>query len=144
MSRPGEQPMSPVDSIRTVLTKYATFSGRARRSEFWWFQLATTVVFLVLEIAVAITDSKVLAIPAIVLVLALVSPSWGVLVRRLHDVGRSGWWYFIAAVPLVGPIVVLVFTVQDSQAGTNRYGPPPKGLAAPLGYADTRTPPGWA
>ena len=136
--------MTPVDSVRTVLSKYATFSGRARRSEFWWFNLATTVTFLVIELAVAATNSRALAIFGILVALAVVVPSWGVLVRRLHDTGRSGWWYFISAVPLVGLIVILVFAVQDSQAGPNRYGPPPKGLAAPTGYADARTPPGWA
>ncbi len=62
--------MTPVDSVRTVLSKYATFSGRARRSEFWWFNLATTVTFLVIELAVAATSSRALAIFGILVALS--------------------------------------------------------------------------
>ncbi|MDF1484370.1 DUF805 domain-containing protein [Ramlibacter sp. H39-3-26] len=117
-----------------ALKKYATFSGRAQRAEYWYFVLFYLIIFVVLSIIDGLTGSfsadAGLGLLGGLLTLALFIPSLAVTVRRLHDTGRSGWWLLIAFVPLVGAIVLLVFTVQDSAAGDNAYGPNPKGSAA--------------
>lgn len=119
--------MSFADSIRTCMSKYATFSGRARRSEFWWFSLFLFLVYLVLIVLDAATHTFLFTI----VMLAFVIPSLAVTWRRLHDTGRSGGWFFIGLVPFVGGIALLVFECMDSQPGTNQYGPSPKGLGGP-------------
>lgn len=126
--------MSFIDAVRAALSKYATFSGRSRRSEYWWFALFNFLVSLVgAGIDVAIGKNLF----QFVVALALLLPNLAVLVRRLHDTNRSGWWILIGLIPLVGAIVLIVFAVQDSQPGTNRFGDSPKaapqadGLAAP-------------
>ena len=123
--------MSFVDAIKTVLSKYATFSGRARRSEYWFWALA---VFLV-SIVAAVIDQAMGGKPGqpgiatIVLVVATFLPGLAVAVRRLHDTSRSAWWVLIGLVPIVGGIVLVVFMIQDSH-GDNLYGPSPKAVAA--------------
>ncbi|HEV7147700.1 MAG TPA: DUF805 domain-containing protein [Pedococcus sp.] len=116
--------MSFADAVRSVLTQYANFTGRARRSEFWWYTLFTAVVYFVLGIVAAAAHTSVLTY---IVALALFVPTLAVSVRRLHDTGRSGWWVLVDLVPFVGWIVLVVFCVQDSQPGTNAYGPSPKG-----------------
>ncbi len=112
-----------------VLKKYAVFSGRARRKEYWYFVLFNTIISFVLGIIESLAgigagmDYSVLAG---IYSLAVLLPSIGVSIRRLHDTGRSGWWLFIALVPIIGAIIILIFTVGDSQEGTNQYGPSPK------------------
>ncbi len=116
-----------------ALKKYADFSGRARRSEYWFFAL----FFILICIGLVFIDGLIgtvrpevgIGILTGLFILAMLVPSLAVTVRRLHDTDRSGWWYFIQLVPLVGPIVLFVFTVQDSQAGANRFGPNPKAVA---------------
>lgn len=115
--------MSFADAVRTCFAKFATFSGRARRSEFWWFALFQILVMIVASVIDQVLGTSFVTIIA---ALALLVPSLAVTWRRLHDTGRSGAWYFIALVPFVGGIVLLVFTVQDSQPGENAYGPSPK------------------
>ena len=115
-----------------VLTKkYATFEGRARRKEYWYF-----VLFYVLAIvALAIVDEMIgtfseeaeIGLLSGLFVLATFVPSLAVTVRRLHDTDRSGWWILINLIPIIGAIVLLVFTVLDSQPGANRFGENPKG-----------------
>ena len=126
--------MSPADAVRSVLRSYARFSGRARRSEYWWWSLAYTVVFVAYFVLIGLLaavagESEPVATAAglvyLALVAAVVVPSVAVTVRRLHDTGRSGWWYLICFAPL-GGIALLVFTCMDSQQGTNVYGPSPK------------------
>ncbi|HEU5271777.1 MAG TPA: DUF805 domain-containing protein [Jatrophihabitans sp.] len=116
--------MSFADAVRTVFSKYATFSGRARRSEFWWFTLFAAILYIVVGIIDAVAKNAVLGA---IVALALILPSLAVTVRRLHDTGRSGWWILIGLIPFVGAIVLLVFECQDSQPGSNNYGPSPKG-----------------
>ena len=111
------------EAVSSVLSKYATFSGRARRSEYWWFYLAYVLAYVVAAIIDALLGVMVLEV---VIVLAVLIPSLAVTVRRLHYVGRSAWWLLIALIPLAGPIVLLVFSCEDSQAGPNRWGPSPK------------------
>lgn len=114
----------------TALRKYAVFSGRSRRREYWGFILFYVLLVIVLAlIDAALGTSAEPAEPGIlssIFVLAMLIPSFSVGVRRLHDTGRSGWWMLLSFVPLIGTIVLLVFTLQDSEPGENRYGPNPK------------------
>ncbi|MDN5380528.1 DUF805 domain-containing protein [Streptomyces sp. LB8] len=110
-----------------VLKKYAVFTGRARRREYWMFFLVNFIVGLVLAVIGRVLDLEILQY---LYSLAVLLPGLGVAVRRLHDTGRSGWWLLIALVPLIGAIVLLVFLVSDSQPDTNQYGPNPKTAVA--------------
>ena len=127
--------MSFPDAVRSVLSKYATFSGRARRSEYWWYVL----FYAILAILASIIDSAMgtdpgrTGIVGTILGLALLLPSIAVSVRRLHDTGRSGWWLLLALVPIVGAIVLIVWYCQDSH-GDNQYGPSPKAATPVTGY----------
>ncbi|SFO87987.1 Uncharacterized membrane protein YhaH, DUF805 family [Geodermatophilus dictyosporus] len=114
------------DAVRSVLTRYADFTGRARRAEYWWFALFSVVVVTVAAIIDAILGFPVLQL---IVSLGLVVPSLAVGVRRLHDTDRSGWWLLIGLVPF-GGIVLLVFYCLEGQRHPNRYGSDPK---APLG-----------
>ncbi|MEU3986496.1 DUF805 domain-containing protein [Streptomyces sp. NPDC026672] len=110
-----------------ALKKYAVFSGRARRKEYWMFALFSIIVYAVFfAIGFAIKAPYIVGIVG----LALLLPAWGVAVRRLHDSGRSGWWLLFGIIPLVGPITLLVFYCLESEAGTNKYGPNPKEVPA--------------
>ncbi|PWR20702.1 DUF805 domain-containing protein [Zavarzinia compransoris] len=107
-----------------VLKKYVDFNGRARRAEYWWFVLFTVIVSLVLGAIDALIFGTSLLGP--LYSLAVLLPSLGVLVRRLHDTNRSGWWILISFVPLVGFIVLLVFLVAEGTKGPNNFGNDPK------------------
>lgn len=117
-----------------VLKKYAVFSGRARRKEYWLFALFNLIIALVLGFidgAAGLADAQSGFGPLGGLyTLAVLVPGIAVSVRRLHDTDHSGWWLFISLVPLIGAIVLLVFMVRDSQQGQNQYGPNPKEAAA--------------
>ncbi len=132
--------------FKTAMTsKYADFKTRSTRSEYWYFFLAYIILSLVLLIpfigtAISATQGGQLAdgigtIPMVfmgiwfILLLAMIIPSLAVTVRRLHDIGRSGWWYLIAFIPF-GPIVLLVMACLESQPGTNKWGPNPHELTA--------------
>jgi uncharacterized membrane protein YhaH (DUF805 family) len=98
---------------------YVNFQGRARRKAYWMFVLFNIIALVILSLiegALGLSGQN----------------GYGILtalaVRRLHDTGRSGWWILIGLVPLIGPIVLIVFYVTDSQPGTNQYGPNPKEL----------------
>lgn len=106
-----------------VLKNYVGFGGRARRKEYWMFALFNVIFAAVLfAIDLAIGSN----IPYILYALAVFIPGLAVAFRRLHDTGRSAWWFFIAVIPLVGAITLLVFLASDSAAGENKYGPNPK------------------
>jgi uncharacterized membrane protein YhaH (DUF805 family) len=123
--------MGFAEAIKSFWSNYATFKGRARRSEYWFIQL-----FLVLtNLAVAAIDLALMngdvdrfiangggGIVGLIWILVTIVPALAVLVRRLHDIGRSAWWLLIGLVPFVGTIVLLVFTVLDSAPGENTYG----------------------
>ena len=113
-----------------ALKKYAVFSGRSRRKEYWFFVLFVVIISIVLNIIDGLIGaydrSMGAGLLSTIFSLAILIPSIAVSVRRLHDIDRTGWWVLIALVPLVGWIVLLVFHVQDSTPGTNRYGPNPK------------------
>lgn len=95
------------ESIRVCFAKYADFSGRASRSEYWWFFLFDTLGFVGLSM---IND-----VLGLVFYLATLLPSLAAGARRLHDTDRSGWWLLIGLVPIIGVIVLVVFLVQDSK-----------------------------
>ena len=107
-----------------VLQKYLVFEGRARRKEYWMFSLFSFLVALVL----GIVDTVVLGTGGMIgglYALAVLLPGLGVTVRRLHDIGKSGWWIFISLVPFIGILILIYFTIKDSE-GDNHYGPRPK------------------
>ncbi len=143
--------MGFVEACKTCfIDKYCCFTGRARRSEYWWYMLgvfiiqtilsAVTLPFL-LKTIIETNDPMAIYTSPIYWVMCAFSlvfllPSLGAMVRRLHDTGRSGHWlwlYFICIIPIVGAIVLLVFavilivwTTQDSDPRPNKYGPSPK------------------
>jgi len=104
----------------SVLKNYAGFAGRARRQEYWMFALVNLIIYAVLEVIAGVTKSSAVTI----------LPSLAVLVRRLHDTGKSGAWFWIVLVPFIGGIWLLVLTAMPGGAGANRYGPDPKAVAA--------------
>lgn len=108
----------------SVLKKYAVFQGRARRKEYWMFVLFNFIITFVLNLLSRFIG--VFGILSGLYTLAVLIPSLAVCVRRLHDIGKSGWWLFIILVPLVGSILLIVWYCQDSQEGENAYGPCPK------------------
>ena len=110
-----------------VLKKYAVFAGRAHRTEYWMFVLFNCIIGFVLGFLGGLESS--LSVLYFIYMLGVMVPSIAVCVRRLHDTSRSGWWFFLGLVPIIGWIVLFVFLVQDSQPGENQYGPNPKGAA---------------
>ena len=112
---------------------YATFSGRARRMEYWSFALFNAIFALV----AAVLDNVLgIAAPEIgygpiygIYALAALLPGIAVFVRRLHDTGRSGWYFFLSFIPIIGGILLLVWLFSDSKPGTNKWGPNPKEVA---------------
>jgi uncharacterized membrane protein YhaH (DUF805 family) len=117
-----------------VLKKYAVFSGRARRKEYWMFFLfnliITFVLILIDSLMGTISPQSGLGLLSGLYSLAVLIPSIAVTIRRLHDTGRSGWWILISLVPVLGGIVLLIFMVLDSEPGANQYGPNPKATIA--------------
>lgn len=118
--------------LKVLRENYANFEGRARRTEYWMFQLFNVLAIVVLEVLMGVSAkiAPVLGIPfglvIIVYALGIIVPSIAVTTRRLHDTDRSGWWQLLQLVPIIGPIVVFIFTVLDSQPGDNRFGAYPK------------------
>jgi uncharacterized membrane protein YhaH (DUF805 family) len=112
-----------------VLKKYAVFNGRARRKEYWMFVLGNLIVAIIASVLDSVLfGSKTVGLGPLYLIymLAVLVPGLAVSVRRLHDVGKSGWFILIAFIPIVGPIWLLVLTCMDGQPGENPYGPNPK------------------
>jgi uncharacterized membrane protein YhaH (DUF805 family) len=139
--------MSALDWALRPLKLYARFTGRARRSEFWWFALLVLAIYVVgtmLDTLFGLATITTYADPAEVgfggrvgfttsgdpitalAVLALFVPSLAVAVRRLHDVDRSGWWLLLGLIPIAGMIVLIVFYATDGTRGANRFGADPK------------------
>ena len=113
-----------------VLKNYVVFSGRARRKEYWMFGLFNiifSILAMILDnvLGTAIEDVGY-GLFYILYALAVLTPSLAVAVRRLHDVGKSGWMILISLIPLAGPIWLLVLLVTDNNPGENQYGPNPK------------------
>jgi uncharacterized membrane protein YhaH (DUF805 family) len=121
------------EAVKSCLRQYVGFSGRARRSEYWWFFLFVVIVSAVASVLDAllgtVSDDTNLGLIGTIVGLALVLPIIAVSVRRLHDTSRSGWWYLLVLIPIVGSIILIVFYCLDSH-GDNQYGPSPKAAAA--------------
>jgi uncharacterized membrane protein YhaH (DUF805 family) len=113
-----------------VLKKYAVFSGRARRAEYWYFVLFNLIIVIVLSLIDTLLGTfnvmRGVGLLSGLYGLAVLIPSLAVTVRRLHDIDRTGWWILINLVPLIGTIVLLVFALTPGTPGSNRYGPDPK------------------
>jgi uncharacterized membrane protein YhaH (DUF805 family) len=109
-----------------VIKKYAVFTGRARRKEYWMFFLFNIIIALILDILLQTTTNTVFYYISIIYSLGLFLPGLGVSIRRLHDIGKSGWNILFGLIPFVGCIILIVFFCQDSQPGTNQYGDSPK------------------
>ena len=114
----------------TVLKKYAVFGGRARRKEYWYYYLISMIIGIVLTIIDVMTGSynadAGMGILSGIYSFAVLIPTIAVGVRRLHDTNRSGWRMLFALIPLVGPIVLIVFLASDSKPDENQYGVNPK------------------
>lgn len=125
-----------------VLKQYVDFKGRARRKEYWWFVLVNVLIgvgLAMIEAGAGITDPTTGYGPLTGLYsLAVLLPGLAVSVRRLHDTGRRGWWLLLSLVPVIGPLVLLYFFVQDSEPGQNDYGPNPKKQTDPAEAAAMR------
>lgn len=128
--------MNMEQAVRTVLGKYADFSGRAQRSEYWFWYLAVLIAYVVAVIVDQIIGAPILTI---IVALGVIVPTLAAGVRRLHDTDKSGWFILIGLIPLVGPIVLIVFFATDS-GPDNQYGPNPKGVG-PGGPAAAYGPP---
>ncbi len=108
-----------------VLQQYVDFNGRARRKEYWMFVLFNFIIALVLTtIDMTLLDGTPVFYG--IYGVAVFLPTLAVLIRRLHDTGRSGWWMFITLIPLIGGFILLYFMCVDSEAGSNQWGPNPK------------------
>ena len=126
--------------LKVVRDNYANFNGRARRKEYWMFYL-----FYIIFLIVAAVLDNILGTTFefdginigygylyLLFALAMIIPSLAVTVRRLHDVGKSGWMFLVALIPLIGGIWLLILMVRDSEPGTNEYGPNPKELGGEI------------
>lgn len=107
-----------------VLKKYAVFTGRARRKEYWMFVLFNIIIVLVLGFIESLVGGP--GVIGALYSLAVLIPSIAVAVRRLHDTDRTGWWILLLLIPFIGAIVLFVFMVLDGTPGQNKYGPNPK------------------
>lgn len=126
-----------------IKNRYAKFNGRARRKEYWMFQLFyyifLTLIYLIVAIGLLMNNTGKLpmlgfiltsigSILLIIFAFGLIVPNLAVTIRRFHDIGKSGWWILVCAIPYIGPLVLLIFCCLDSQSGMNKYGPNPKGI----------------
>jgi uncharacterized membrane protein YhaH (DUF805 family) len=113
-----------------ALKKYAVFSGRSRRMEYWYFVLFNIIVAVVLSLIDRLTGTfsaaSNIGLLSGIYALAVLIPTLAVTVRRLHDIDRTGWWILINLIPLIGTIVLLVFELTPGTPGSNRFGPDPK------------------
>jgi uncharacterized membrane protein YhaH (DUF805 family) len=125
-------------AVRTVLSKYAVFSGRAGRPEFWYWVLALFLVSLALAIVEGAILAPLLGFEAFspdagqplstLLSIAILLPALAVTVRRLHDTDHSGWWVLLGLIPIIGALVLLWWYIKPGTEGDNRFGPPPQSL----------------
>ena len=138
-------PLSCFDSFKIAMAKYCKFNGRARRSEFWYFKLTVAIInaiyLLIAIIIIAIINNKTdeeeiekikisdnipLLVIGIVIEAIFILPNIAVSVRRLHDVGKSGYYYFLNLIPVIGTLILLYFYIVDSFPDSNEYGPSTK------------------
>jgi len=129
-----ERVVDMVTSVKTVLQKYTTISGRALRSEYWWWTLAIIIVSVILgkmdsalflAIDPATGKQTGASILSFVFTLAILIPNICVIARRLHDINKSGWWMLVSIVPILGLILFIFWAATKGTAGDNRFGPDP-------------------
>jgi len=122
-----------MDWYLKALKQYAAFTGRARRREYWFFALFNAIALMVLAfidgMMGSFSEEVGFGLLSGLYFLATLLPALAVTVRRLHDTDRSGWWILIGVIPVIGFIVVLVFTLLEGTPGENRYGPNPKAMS---------------
>ena len=111
--------------MSAIKDNYANFSGRARRREFWGFILFYVIIYMTLSIVSVLIYEQLVTIVGL-FALAVFIPNLAVSVRRLHDIGKSGWFLLVGFIPLIGGIWLLILLCTDSDAGINEYGPNPK------------------
>lgn len=113
-------------AVKTCFKKYAKFEGRASRSEYWYFALFNNLIFFIPVLLAFAMDhdviSPILCIAAIIYLIAVIIPGLSVSVRRLHDVGKSGYFYFICCIPYIGGFILLYYFCKASEIGSNMYG----------------------
>lgn len=120
-----------MNEVKRALSRYADFEGRASRREFWTFALvALGLVALSVWITVRLMSAQVVGqfgmLPMLVIVGGLVVPYYAAVARRLHDVGKSGWYMFVQLIPFIGGFILMLTLLQPGDAGENQYGPDPK------------------
>jgi uncharacterized membrane protein YhaH (DUF805 family) len=118
------------EAVRSGFDHYAKFDGRASRPAFWWWVLFAVLVSVVANIIDLAIGAPVFSA---IVGLGLLLPNLSVSIRRLHDIDRTGWWVLIWLIPLIGWIVLLVFYLQQGDAGENRFGAPPATAPAQAG-----------
>lgn len=118
--------MKMFEAVGSCFSKFATFSGRARRAEYWWFALFNLIVGVVLQLVQGNAETGIADLYSLVILL----PSLAVSARRLHDIDRSGWWQLLVFVPIVGWIVLLIWFCKPGTIGRNPYGDDPIGAAS--------------
>ncbi len=118
------------EAVISVFNNYANFSGRARRSEYWYFCLFSGIVTAVLSTLAGNPENgrNIFTVLASLFSIVVFIPNLAVIWRRLHDIGKSGLNYFWVILPLIGWILLIVWLCRDSMPGDNRYGPNPKGV----------------
>lgn len=132
-----------ISAYKSMFKKYAQFSGRSRRSEYWYAMFMNTIIIFVFELIMLVPITKGIInnnlstgetiftmagwLIFFLYYLAILIPSLSMTVRRLHDIGKSAWWLLIGFIPYIGSIILFIFSVLDSQPGANKYGPNPKG-----------------
>jgi uncharacterized membrane protein YhaH (DUF805 family) len=121
-----------------VVKKYAVFDGRARRKEYWMFVLFYAIIYIILGIIDGLigtsANNSFGGLLAGLFGLAVLLPSIGVGIRRMHDTNRSGWWILISLIPCVGWIWFIVLAAQEGTVGDNQYGPDPKAAERGQGF----------
>ena len=123
--------MTFTQAVSSALSSYATFHGRARRSEYWWFHLFTILVAIpagVIDAILNMAFNNEIGIVGTITSLALLLPSLAVTARRLHDTGRSGWWMLLPVAPLLAAFVVGIATVVSALLSAGGDGAPRSGL----------------
>lgn len=113
-----------------VMKNYGNFDGRARRKEFWMFQLVNQLVLYVFYLMspLFLWNTFLSFLFLILMIIVAIIPAWSVMVRRLHDINFSGLWILINLVPFLGPITLFIFTVMEGTSGDNKFGPDPKAI----------------
>jgi uncharacterized membrane protein YhaH (DUF805 family) len=114
--------MDMKEAFVTCMKKYATFSGRATRSEYWWFILCEVLII----VGVSAISDRLGGLAGLLLLLPVLAAG----ARRLHDIGRSAWWLLIGFIPVIGTLLLIYWAVQPSQPGANEFGEPASGLNA--------------